>query len=225
MARIQMFDTPHKALRLAFSELLNQAGKTDFTQSNEVDALKSTMKTVFSLVKSHSHHEDDICFADLDQIEPNATQHDRAEHERLHHRLDDLIVNIKIILECVKMGQDERVAGRFLYTDLCNLHAEMLVHMMEEERDTQPIFWKYMTDEQIMAFEPRILGNMTPEMSALWMRYIIPSQPHATLLEMFRGMLASAPPFVFEANMRLAREVLPAADFKKLEAAFEPAFA
>jgi iron-sulfur cluster repair protein YtfE (RIC family) len=225
MARYQMFDTPHKALRLAFSDLLTQAGKTNFNQSTEVSALQRTMKSVFALVKSHSHHEDDICFAALDSIVPNATQHDRAEHVHLHHRLDDLLVEVKTIKECIEIGQDEAVAGRFLYTDLCNLHTEMLNHMMEEERDTQPVFWEHMTDDQIAAFEPRIMATMTPDLSALWLRYIIPSQPHAELVGMFRGMQATAPSFVFDANMRLAEEVLSPAAFEKLEEAFEPVFA
>ena len=225
MERIQMFDTPHKALRLAFSELLTLAGKTDFAQTIEIRTLKEKMRDVFSMVKSHSHHEDDVCFADLDQLVPNATQHDRTEHIRLHHVLDTLIIKINTINEGVQMGLNESVAGRTLYTELCNLHAEILIHMMEEERDTQPVFWKYMTDEQIAGFEPRILASMTPEMSALWMRYIIPTQPHEMLLGMFRGMKANAPFFVFEANMNLAKEVLPANAFEKLQDIFEPAFA
>jgi Hemerythrin HHE cation binding domain len=225
MARTRLFDLPHKTLRFAFNELLTQAGRTDFAQNADAKALKETMKTVFTLVKSHSHHEDDICFADLDQIAPNATRHDREEHLRLHHRLDTLLVDIKTILECINMGQDESEAGRALYADLCDLHAEMLVHMMEEERDTQPIFWKYMTDEQIAAFEPRIMGAMSPEMSALWLRYIVAALSHAELVALFTGMRANAPSFVFEANMRLAQEVLNADAYGILEAAFQPAFA
>ncbi len=222
MNRPQLFDTPHKALRLAFSQLLTQAGKTDFAQLRDSVGLKSKMVEVFSLVKSHSHHEDDICFAELDKIAPHATDHDRAEHVRLHHRLDDLTNIIKTIIDCIKMGQDETAAGRALYTELCNLHAEMLVHMMEEERDTQPVFWKFMPDEALGAFEARIMASMTPEMSALWLRYIIPSQPYPDLMGMFSGMRATAPSFVFEANMGLAKEVLSAAEYEKLEEAFEP---
>ncbi len=136
-----MFDTPHKALRFAFSEMLTQAGKTDFKQIKEVRALKDKMQQVFSLVKSHSHHEDDICFADLDKIAPNATQHDRLEHIRLHRKLDDLMVMAIIIIDGIKAERPGHITGRALYTDLCQLHAEMLTHMMEEERDTQPVFW------------------------------------------------------------------------------------
>lgn len=225
MARIQLFDTPHKALRLAFSDLLTLAGTTDFSHLKEVAALKEKMAAVFSLVYSHSHHEDDICFTELDQMAPNATRHDRQEHIRLHERLDTLLLVVSNLLDAIKSGKNAAEAGRDLYTELCTLHAEMLVHMMEEERDTQPIFWAHMTDEQIAGFEPRILGSMTPEMSALWMRYIIPSQPHAMRVDMFKGMQAHAPAFVFEANMRLAEEVLPTTEFENLESAFQPAMA
>jgi hypothetical protein len=225
MTRYQMFDTPHKALRLTFSNLLTQAGKADFTQLNDAFALQCEMKTVFTLVKSHSHHEDDICFADLDCIAPNATKHDRLEHIRLHETLDSLLIDIETIVGWIQMGQSESVAGRKLYTDLCNLHADMLVHMMEEERDTQPIFWKYMTDEQLGAFEPRIMAAMTPEVSTMWLRYILPSQPHQARVGMLMGMRATAPPFVFEGTMKLAQEVLTSKEFEQLEGAFEPVLA
>jgi hypothetical protein len=225
MTRYQMFDTPHKALRLAFSNLLTQAGKADFTQLNDAVALQNDMKTVFTLVKSHSHHEDDICFADLDRIAPNATQHDRLEHIRLHITLDSLIIDIETIVGWIKMGQSESVAGRKLYTDLCNLHADMLIHMMEEERDTQPIFWKYMTDEQLGAFEPRIMAAMTPEVSTMWLRYILPSQPHEARVGMLMGMRATAPSFVFEGTLKLAQEVLTSKEFEQLEETFEPVLA
>ncbi len=215
MSRMQLFDTPHKALRLAFSELLTLAGKTDFNQTDDISTLRNAMENTFSLVKSHSHHEDDICFFDLDQIAPHATQHDRAEHIRLHHQIDALMEKITTLLT----GQDKVEAGRSLYTDLCHFHAEMLVHMMEEERDTQPIFWNHMTDEQLGTFEPRIMAAMTPEMSALWLRYIIPTQTPAELVGMFRGMKAAAPPFAFDANMQLAQAVLTIAEFEKLAAA------
>ena len=49
MKRYQLFDTPHKALRLAFSQLLTLAGKTDFSQSQEVMALlQNTLKCSFT---------------------------------------------------------------------------------------------------------------------------------------------------------------------------------
>lgn len=93
--------------------------------------------------------------------------------------------------------------------------------MMKEERDTQPIFWKYMTDEELQAFEPRIMANMTPDMTALWMRYILPSHSHNERVGMFTGMKATAPPFVFEGMMNLAQDVLTAKEFEQLEAVFE----
>jgi iron-sulfur cluster repair protein YtfE (RIC family) len=218
MPRLQLFDTPHKALRLAFSDLLTLAGKTDFTLVDDINVLRKEMENTFSMVKSHSHHEDDICFSDLDQIVPHATRHDRSEHIRLHHALDALMEKITILLNGVAIGQNKAEAGRSMYTDLCNLHAEMLVHMMEEERDTQPIFWQNMTDEQLASFEPRIMAAMTPEISDLWLRFIIPTQPHAELVGMFRGMKAAAPPFVFEANMQMAQAVMTTAEFEKLAA-------
>jgi Hemerythrin HHE cation binding domain len=221
MIRYPLFDTPHKALRLAFSQLLTEAGKTDFSQMTDVTALENQMATVFSLVKSHSYHEDAICFAALDLIAPNATQHDRAEHVRLHETLDELLLKVAQIAQNVKAGQAQTVAGNALYTDLCNLHSDMLIHLLEEELDTQPVFWQHMTDEQLGAFEPQIMGSMTPEMSALWLRYIIPTQPMNAVIEMFKGMEANAPSFVFDANMGLAKDVLSAAEFAKLEGAFK----
>lgn len=221
MNRIQIFDPPHKALRLAFGELLTLAGKADFSNPSEVAALQKLMHEVFSLVWSHSHSEDDVVFAELDKFIAQASQHDRAEHIRLHKELDELEAKVQGILEKVKAGQSEHIAGRALYTDLCNLHTEMLIHMMEEELDTQPIIWQYFSDDEIRDFEHRILSTMSPEKSHLWMRYILPSATHADRVGMLSGIKANAPDFVFNGKMELAKEVLSGAEFEALEEALE----
>jgi hypothetical protein len=217
MTRTPLFDVPHKALRYAFSALLNRAATTDFSNLEDLEALNRQMSEVFELVKSHSHHEDDFCFEALDRIAPNATQHDRMEHIRLHHSLDDLQVHARNLIANVRMGQDEQLAGTGLYTALCELHAEMLQHMMEEERDTQPIFWQYMSDAEIMAFEPQIMAAMSPEMSALWLRYIVASQPMPKLTTMFQGIALHAPDFVLAANLSIAESVLPPQQYLRLK--------
>lgn len=220
MNRYQVFDVPHKALRLAFSNLLNLAGKTDFNISHDIKSLKELMAEVFSIVKSHSHHEDDICFPELDRLVPNATEHDREEHIKLHARLDALLVDIETILQTNANGQETTVVGRDLYTKLCVLHADMLNHMMEEERDTQPLCWQYMTDDELMSMEPRIMAAMTPDMSMLWLKYILPTKTANELAEMLGGMKQFAPPPVFEATINLAETVLAPKEWVKLQQAF-----
>jgi hypothetical protein len=221
MNRYQIFDVPHKALRLAFSNLLTLAGKTDFSITQDIALLKQLMAEVFSLVKSHSHHEDDICFPDLDQLLPEATKHDREEHIKLHARLDGLMMEI----DGISQTAEAVVAGRGLYTKLCVLHADMLNHMMEEERDTQPLYWQYMTDEELMGMEPRIMAAMTPDMSMLWLKYILPTKTETELVEMLGGMQQFAPPPVFEATMNLAETLLPPAEWSSFQQRFGQAIA
>lgn len=222
MNRYQLFDVPHKALRLAFGNLLNVAAKTDFSVPQDVETLKNLMEEAFSLVYSHSHHEDDICFAELDKLVAHATEHDRQEHIKMHATLDELLEKVAEIYQAVQQGQDVSTSGRDLYTDLCVLHANLLNHMMEEERDTQPIAWQYMTDDQLKAFEPRIMAAMTPEMSMTWLKYILPTKSEKELVEMLNGMQQTAPPPVFEAVMGLAEQVLAPAEWRKIELVFGP---
>jgi iron-sulfur cluster repair protein YtfE (RIC family) len=221
MTRKPVFDTPHKALRLAFAELTTLAGKTDFYNISAVQALQKLMGDVFTLVYSHSHHEDEICFEELDQRCPNATQHDRDEHQRLHQRLDELNAKAHLMVEELRAGQDQSEEGEALHTRLCNLQAEMLIHMMEEERDTQPLVWKYLSDEEVAAQEARILSSMEPQIMALWTPYIIGSQPLKQVQEMFKGMQVSAPAFVMEGNLKVARQRLSTAEYAQLEAVLE----
>ena len=96
MQRVQMFDTPHKALRMALGELLVLAGKTDFSNSSNIRGLQGLMRYVSTLIHSHSHVEDDLLFAALDHFTPAATKHDRAEHVRLHARLDELLATLRL---------------------------------------------------------------------------------------------------------------------------------
>lgn len=188
MNRYKLFDTPHKALRLALSDLLTLAGKTDFTIAADIELLQQNMKVVFSLIHSHSSHEDDICFVALDKIAPDATTHDRTEHQRLHLLLNTFLQQIEGILIYRNKGLDVSVPGDSFYASLCLLHAEMLIHMIEEERDTQPVFWNYMTDEELQSFQPQILAAMTPEESDLWLQYIFASHTENEVAGMIKGI-------------------------------------
>ncbi|MBL7998448.1 MAG: hemerythrin domain-containing protein [Candidatus Kapabacteria bacterium] len=219
MSRIEVFSTPHRALRYAFGELTTKAGTTDFTNRQDVLDLRLRMHEVFTLVHSHSHHEDDICFAELDARCTNATVYDRNEHTRLHETLDELMARITGIEACVAIGQDETAAGKELYMELCLLHGEMLRHMMEEERDTQPIFWQYMSDDELQAFEHRIMAAMSPDLTMKWLTYILPSHTHNERVMMLAGAQSGMPAEAFNAVLSLAESVLRPEEYANVKAA------
>lgn len=215
-SRYPLFDVPHKALRMILSKLVHKSGTIDFNVPEQATEFAVLFREVHILIYSHSHHEDNLLFTELDKIAPGQTSHDREEHDRLHRDLDVLMELIETL--AAQSGKvlitDNEVNE--LYKRLCQLHAEMLIHMMEEETITQPVFWEYMTDEELASFQPRILGSMTPEVSALWLKYIFPSHAVSAVARMLMGMKETMPEHVYDNILQIAREALSDKAYEEL---------
>lgn len=179
MYNVKLFHTPHRALRFALSKLVVNAGSTDPNVLQNLAELKSLAIEVFALIKSHSYHEDEICFAALDLIAPGNTEHDRLEHQRLHEKLDALIELFDHLSEIENQEDQTEFYWREIYCRICKLNEEMFIHMREEEELTEPIFHKNLSEQELIDFSPRILSSMDPQTAAMWNKYILPSHTQA----------------------------------------------
>src|SRR5690606_7485510 len=90
MNRSKPYDIPHKGLRNALSQLQLLAGKTDYSDKEEVKRLYDTGKEVFDLLNSHAADENDYTLAGLEKKLPGASHHDVDDHEKLHVTQDKL---------------------------------------------------------------------------------------------------------------------------------------
>jgi hypothetical protein len=216
MSRTKLYDVPHKGLRNALSQLSLLAGKTDYSILQEVEELYRFGETVFKIMNIHAADENEVTLAELEVRCPGCSQHDMDDHELLHitqHKLEQLL---STIYTNSKSGQNVIEDGAAFHLALSEYHGEYLKHTAEEERVTQPLLWKYFTDDELAAQRGKIMAKNPPQTLLAWFRFVIPAQSHSERVGLLQGFKQMASVTFFNDGMETVKQVLNEQEFDKL---------
>lgn len=216
MNRMKSYDVPHKGLRNALSQMQLLAGKTDYTNPNEVELLYKLGEDVFKILTIHATDENEITLAELEQRCPGSSQHDVEDHNHIHetqHRLETLLVNIYANSQA---GLDVTADGEEFYLALSEFYGTYLQHTAEEERVTQPLLWKFFTDEELAAHRGKMMAKNPPQTLLIWFRFVIPAQRFKERVGLLTGFKKMAPEPFFNEGMQVIQQVLTAREFEEL---------
>jgi hypothetical protein len=219
--RMSSFDVPHKGIRNGLSQLSLLAGKTDYNDPKDVEALFKLGKEVFEILTTHANDENDVSLKALEERLKGASHHDVEEHIRIHvaqTRLEDMLQEIH---ETAGEGNDLVAKGQEFYNLLAKFHADYLNHMAEEEAETQVLLWQHFTDEELAGHRSEIMKKLKPETLLLWFRFIVPAQSHQERTGLLTGFKSMAPRDFFEKAMAVIKVALPAREWEKLNAALQ----
>lgn len=216
---MRSYDVPHKGLRNALSELQLLAGKTDYSDENEIESLYMLGEDVFTILTLHATDENEITLAELEQRCPGCSQHDMDDHERIHRAQDKLEKLLERIYAHSKAGHDATEDGEEFYLAFSEFHGTYLEHTAEEERVTQPMLWKYFTDEELVAHRGKIMAKNPPQTLLIWFRFVIPAQSHTERVGLLTGFKKMAPGSFFSEGMQVIRQVLAEKEFDRLNKA------
>lgn len=215
--RMKPYDVPHKGLRNALSQLSLLAGKTNFSDPQEVAKLHLMGLDVFTILTLHATDENEVTLAELEKRCPGASQHDVDDHEQIHlvqNNLENLLAKMYAKSQA---GQDVTEDGAEFYLALSEYHGTYLKHTAEEERVTQPLLWKYFTNEELAALRGKIMARNPPHTLLIWFRFVIPSQSHMERVGLLSGFKKMVPAPFFGEGMQVIQEVLSAKEFDELE--------
>jgi hypothetical protein len=212
-----VYEVPHKAIRNALSQFSLLAGSTDYNDKSEMDKLKNLADDIFIMLDNHAKHENNVPLKYLEQKLSGSSVHDKEDHARIESEMYKLEEALKDLHERSGKGEDLRYPGNDFYVQLSDFHAQYLQHMLEEERETQPLLWKNFTDEELLQQETEIRSAIAPEEMLMWAKYMFPAFSNSARIEMLRSIAAAAPPQFYEAVMKVAESVLAADVFKKLK--------
>lgn len=221
MSRMKPYDVPHKGLRNALSQLSLLAGKTDYTNADDVAALYRLGTDVFALLTIHAKDENEVTLTELEARCPGSSLHDMDDHEQLHLTQSRLEEQLATIDQQAKAGIDATDAGAEFYLSLSEFHSVYLAHTAEEERVTQPLLLQHFTDEEMAAHRGKIMASNPPETLLTWFRFVIPAQSHKERVGLLSGFKMMAPEAFFEAGMEVIRKALSAGEFHELERALQ----
>lgn len=154
MNREPVFDLPHKALRVALSELIAAATGSDFSLTAERESFAELFHAVWYLIEAHSHTEESVTFAELDGRAPCACKALFLEHRALDHAYE----NLRLAFEAeTHLAEPEKFAA-----DLNRFSAAFQAHMNREEDEIEPLVWAHFSDAEIQEHRHRIMAADGP---------------------------------------------------------------
>jgi len=225
MNRMKTYDAPHKGLRNALSQLSLLAGKTNYFNQQEVEQLYLLGKDVFTILSIHANDENDVTLAALEERCHGCSQHDMDDHEQIHLAQDKLEKLLLKIYSNSKAGIDATEDGAEFYLAFSEFHGEYLEHTAEEERITQPMLWKYFTDEELAAHRGEIMAKNPPQTLLIWFKFVIPAQSRMERIGLLTGFKRMAPVPFFNEAMDIIKQVLSEEEFDILSKSLEYNFA
>jgi hypothetical protein len=210
--RLDLYRNIHKGIRVMLFELIQNSGRTDFTEAAELASLRADARDIFELLESHAHTEDTHVMPLVHAVAP-VLAHEFAEaHEDQEARLPGLLATLEMI---DANALDAAQKGHAFVVQLSRIAGELLTHMADEELEINAALWNAYSDEELHEAEQRLVASIPPDKMGRYLRWMLPSM-NATERADFLAMM---PPPVFAFVRELARQVLAPADEAKLEAA------
>lgn len=216
MNRMKTYDVPHKGLRNALSQLSLLAGKTNYSNQEEVEDLYRLGTDVFKILTIHATDEDEITLTELEKCCPGCSEHDTEDHKVIHEAQVKLEALLLMLYNGAKLNSDISNEGDEFYLSLAEFHGKYLEHTAEEERVTQPLLWKYFTDEELASHRGKIMAKNPPETLLIWFRFVIPAQSHNERIGLLSGFKKMAQSEFFAKGIGAIKDVLPKTEFEKL---------
>ena len=216
---MKTFDVPHKGLRNALSQMSLLAGRTNFSNHQEVEELYKLGADVFKILTIHAADENEVTLAELELRCPGCSEHDFEDHEQIHLAQDKLEKLLERIYSDSKAGKVVPEEGEEFYLAFSEFHGVFLEHMAEEERITQPMLWKYFTDEELASHKGKIMAKNPPQTLLIWFRFVIPAQSHKERVGLLSGFKRMAPEPFFNEGMNTIKQVLQEKEYTELNKA------
>lgn len=217
--RLKSFDIPHKGLRNLMAQVNFLAGNTDFTNPEQVSRLHQLGNDLFQLLREHAHDENDVVLSALERRQPGSARQNSMEHEIIENEQEQLEALLDTLTEKASRGEDTRSVAEQFYFALNHFQSGYLLHMLEEESETQRLLWKFFSDAELLDMRRKIIARMSPESQLKWYRYSAPAMDHTGRLMWLRAVKAAAPEAFFGQIIQTLEEVLAVADMQRLKQA------
>jgi len=214
--RVNIYGFPHKALRVALSELSMLSGKTDYSDVESLEKVKALTTEVLELLDLHAHSEEDVVLPDLEAKVAGST----AENVEEHIQLDNEIQAFDKQLKNITVDSSPESGAKF-YEAFYNFHSNYLAHISNEESKINPVIWENFTDEEIMGWHGKIMEILTPDQIVLWFKWIVPALNPFERTIIMEGFKENAPAEFFDKVLNMLKEYMSENEHSKLVSALK----
>ncbi|MGV3630839.1 MAG: hypothetical protein ACO1O6_06525 [Bacteroidota bacterium] len=211
MARIKSFETPHKGLRNVIGKFAYKLGYTEFSDQLQLQQLKQLGNELFLLLNDHVHTENEHTLAHLEARMKGASDHDKADHEKLEVIQDSLQQRLNAFT-----GLDSTDDMHQFYLDFSLFQSQYLEHIFEEETVTELLLQQHFTDEELIQHRNSIMQRIPFPTLLLWLKYIIPAQREENNIALLSGLRANAPEEAFQSVLETIRSEMDSKRYHEL---------
>lgn len=217
--RFNMYQAVHKGLRAFMADTLTRIGRTDFTDPQERSESAEQLRSLLHICAEHLVHEDQFLHAAMERRAPGSAGQCAQEHvEHLVH-IDALEASLNKALLAPEPQQAD--AWLQLYQALSLFAADNYEHMLLEEREHNAVLWAHFSDEELHEIHDALLASIPADEMAVHFRWMLPQLSHPERVGMLSGMRQGMPAEVFASQLELARPLLDARGWHKLQAALK----
>ena len=208
MTKEKSYAASHKGLRNILSQFSLLAGKTNYSDIQEVEKLKKLGDDMFFLLTHHLHTENDDLLRPLEERVHGASKHDLDDHERLEKIQSD------IALQLSKLdGKQDEEAGHSFYLSFTNFHSQYLEHILQEELVTEKLLLNNFSAEELQENSMRIMQKVEFPVILMSLKYIIPAQSLNENIKILTAFKTNAPAEAFQAVLDTIKPVMANEDF------------
>lgn len=218
--RFNMYQAIHKGLRAFMADTLVRVGITDHTDAHERKEAAEQLRSLLHLCAQHLAHENHFLHTAMEQRVPGSAAQCSREHIQHTAHIEALSACLDRALRLQDAAQAAS-AWLSLYHALSLFVADNYEHMLLEEREHNAVLWRHFSDEELIEIHDALLASIPVEEMALCFRWILPHLSHPERVAMMGGMRQGMPAEVFASQLDLARPLLNARAWHKLQAALK----
>lgn len=217
--RFDMYCAVHKGLRAFMADTLQKVGRTDPFDPVECQESAEQLRSLLHVCAQHLMHENRFVHPAMERRAPGSTVAVAHEHEGHEAEIAALTAWLERALKASK--SEAAGAWHWLYLALSQFVAENHEHMLLEERDHNAVLWRHYSDDELLAIHDELVASIAADEMALHMRWMLPQLSHPERVALLGGMRQGMPPEVFATQLDMARPLLNARAWHKLQAAFK----
>jgi len=210
-ARLDLYASIHKGLRLFMTDTLARVGRLDVDDPNELTATLAQVHSLLDLCRRHLEHENQFVHTALEARRPGASLRVAGEHDE--HI--DAIAALEADAAALRALPGAAAAYRF-YRHLALFVAENFVHMNVEETSHNAALWAAYSDAELAAVHQRLLASIDPAEMALVLRWVVPAMAPAERAAMLGAMQQEMPPEALRGVLEIVRPHLNDTAWAKL---------
>ncbi|MDF2188568.1 hypothetical protein [Paraflavitalea sp. CAU 1676] len=218
MERYNVFTRVHKGLRAFLFETAMTVQQTDFSVTEEAEAVMGRIGEALYYFNQHSLYIERLLFPYIIDHNPGLIAIFRQQYQSNVVQAQRLRGVMNAFGHAANQ-QEQVAAGHPILKAYTGFLITQLDSMAREDNLLNAVLWRYYTDEELMALEKEIVTKMSPRDLATLSKWVIRGMNNAEIIEWLRTIERCSVASVFISFFSSAEQELPEERWQKIQEA------